>query len=150
MPTSESYYGNYSDRDQPTLATVRDYIADVRTLLEDKVPPYRYDDDSLLIAFNVTLLEARRIKADLFVYNYRVNGQTQAFQAVDDTYVDIEPQFRLAIEHGICGHALERDQEDVQDIRASSFLGMFTNGLIGRNMGPVMGGSGPGAQGGGG
>jgi hypothetical protein len=149
VPTSESYFGNYSDRDQPTLNTVADYIADVRVLLQDTVQPYRYDDPSLLTAFNVTMLEARRIKADLFVYNIDVLGQTQAFTAVDDTYVAIEPQFRLAIEHGICGHALERDQEDVQDIRASSFLGMFTNGLIGRNIGPVMGGSGPGAQGGG-
>jgi len=150
MTTSESYFGNFSDEDQPTLNTVADYIADVRVLLQDTIQPYRYDDPSLLTAFNLTLLEARRIKADLFVYNYRVLGQTQAFTAVDDTYVAIEPQFRLAIEHGICGHALERDQEDVQDIRATAFLQLFNSGLIGGALGMVAGGSGPGAQGGGG
>ena len=67
----------------------------------------------------------------------------QAFTAVDDTYVDIEPQFRLAILHGLCGHALERDQEDVQDMRATTFLGLFNAGLIGRALQGVAGGSAP-------
>jgi hypothetical protein len=143
MATSPSWYGNFSDRDQPTLNTVANYITDARTLLQDKVPPYRYDDESLLHAFNVTLLEARRLRSDLFVFNLAVKGQTQAFQEVDDTYVDIEPQFRLHILHGLIGHALERDQEDYQDTRVSAFLGMFSQGLIGRAIGPVSGGSPP-------
>lgn len=143
MATSPSWYGNYSDRDQPTLNTVAGYISDVRTLLQDKIVPYRYDDPSLLVALNVTLLEARRLRSDLFVFNLTVRGQTQAFQAVDDTYVEMEPQFRLAILHGICGHALERDQEDYEDQRASAFLGMFNQGLVGHGLGPVSGGSPP-------
>lgn len=147
MPISASYYGTYDDKDQPTLNTVADYIADARTLLQDQVEPYRYDDPSLLVAFNVALLEARRIRADLFVFKFWVKGQVQSFSAVDDTYVDIEPQFRLAILHGICGHALERDQEDVQDIRATTFLGLFNAGLIGPMLTGVGGGSGPGGQG---
>ena len=143
MATSQSYFGNFSDRDQPTLNTVADYIADARTLLQDIVPDYRYDDASLLVAFNVTLLETRRIRSDLFIFNLAVKGQVQAFQTVDDTYVDMEPQFRLAILHGIVGHALERDQEDYQDSRASAFLGMFNQGLVGHGIGPVAGGSPP-------
>jgi hypothetical protein len=146
VATSPSYYGDFSDRDLPTLNTVANYIADARTLLQDVIPPYRYDDPSLLVAFNVTLLEARRLRADLFVFNLSVNGQTQAFTEVDQTYVDMEPQFRLAILHGLCGHALERDQEDVQDIRATTFLQLFNAGLIGRALGGVSGGSGPGRQ----
>src|SRR5436190_24292779 len=143
MATSASYWGNYSDRDQPTLNTVADYIADARTLLQDRLPPYRYDDPSLLIGLNVALLEARRIRPDLFVFNRSVNGQVQAFIMVDDTHVALEPPFRLALLHGLCGHALERDQEDVQDIRATRFLGLFNAGLIGRALGGIGGGSGP-------
>lgn len=143
MATSASYWGNYSNRDQPTLNTVADYIKDARTLLQDKIPPYRYDDPSLLIGLNVALLEARRIRPDLFVFNLNVNGQVQAFIAVDDTHVDMEPPFRLALLHGLCGHALERDQEDVQDIRATTFLGLFNAGMVGRVLGVVAGGSGP-------
>jgi hypothetical protein len=143
MATSASYYGNYSDKDQPTLNTVADYIKDARTLLQDTIPEYRYSDPSLLVGLNVALLEARRIRPDLFVFNLLVNGQVQAFTAVDDTYVVMEPPFRLALLHGLCGHALERDQEDVQDIRATTFLGLFNAGLIGRALGGVGGGSGP-------
>jgi hypothetical protein len=146
MPTSASYFGNFSDRDMPTLGTVADLIADARTLLQDLIPPYRYDDSSLVTALNVTLLEARRLRADLFVYNPPVKGQTQAFTVVDDTYVDMEPQFRLAILHGLCGHALERDQEDYMDARATTFLQMFSTGLVGRALPGIAGGSGPGRQ----
>ena len=78
----------------------------------------------------MALLETRRIRPDLFVFNMNVDGQVQAFIAVDDTYVAIEPQFRLALLHGLCGHALERDQEDVQDIRATTFLGYSTLALL--------------------
>jgi hypothetical protein len=144
MAISASYFGNYSDKDQPTLNSVADYIADARTLLQDTIPPFRYDDPSLLTALNVTLLEARRLRSDLFVFNLAVNGQTQAFTAVDDTYVEMEPQFRLAILHGLCGHAYERDQEDVQDVRASNFLNLFSVGLVGRTLPGISGGSGPG------
>jgi hypothetical protein len=143
VATSPSWYGNFGDREQPTLNTVASYIADARTLLQDVIPPYRYDDASLLVALNLTLLEARRLRADLFVFNLAVRGQTQAFQQVDDTYVEIEPQFRLSILHGLVGHALERDQEDYQDTRASAFLGMFNQGLVSHGIGPIGGGSPP-------
>jgi hypothetical protein len=149
MATSVSYHGNYSDRDQPTYNSVADYVTDARTLLQDLVPPYRYDDPSMLTALNAALLEASRIKPELFVYNFDVNGQAQSFEAVDDTYVAIEPKFRLALVHGLVGHALERDQEDYQDQRATAFLALFTQGLVGKALGAVVGGSPPKGKGGG-
>src|SRR5260370_42687922 len=106
MATSPSYYGNYSDSELPTLNTVADYIADARTQLQDIVPGYRYDDRSMLTAMNIALLEARWLRADLFVYNLATNGQVQSFTAVDDTKVAIEASFRPAILNGIIGHAL--------------------------------------------
>jgi|SRR6516165_7828035 hypothetical protein len=143
MP-SASYWGDFSDRNQPTLNTVQDYINDARTLLQDVVPNYRYDDPSLLVALNITLAETKRIRADLFVFNLNVFGQAQAFTTVDDTYVDIPVPFRLAILHGVCAHAMERDQEDYADSRSAAFMNMFNQGLLGRNLGPIMGGAGPG------
>jgi hypothetical protein len=148
MPTTPSYHGNFSDREQPTYNTVADYVADARTLLQDLVPDYRYDDPSMLTALNAAMLEARRIKPELFVYNWMVGGQVQSFKAVDQTYVEIEPQFRLAIVHGMIGHALERDQEDYQDQRATAFLALFTQGLVGKALGAVVGGSPPKGKGG--
>jgi hypothetical protein len=121
------------------LETVQNYITDVRTLLLDEVAPYRYGDSSLLIAFNVTILEARRLRPDLFVFRH--HDKVPFFTAVDTTEFKMESQFRLAFVYGICAHAVIRDQEDVQDARASTFMSNFRDILIGVKTPPVQGGS---------
>jgi hypothetical protein len=116
------------------LETVGDYLSDARTLLQDVIPPYRYDDLSLLMAFNVTLLEARRLRADLFIYNTdctRNPGQVPFYSAVDAEQVPMEVSFRLPMVYGLVGHALARDQDDYQDSRASSFMQLFGVALVG-------------------
>jgi hypothetical protein len=115
-----------------TLDTVEDYIDDARILLLDTIAPFRYDDDSLLTALNVTLLEARRLRPDLFMYERGM--RVLSYPANDNTTVAIEEQFRLAILHGLVGHALERDQEDVQDARSQAFLLYMSNLLIGKRI----------------
>lgn len=121
------------------LDTIDDYIDDARVLLQDTVSPYRYDDTSLVVAMNVTLLEARRLRADLFLYNRYGSGQkgVQSFQAVDGTKVQMEEPFRLAILHGMVAHVLERDQEDIQDARAGAFMAIFNTMLVGRTGQPA-------------
>jgi hypothetical protein len=111
-----------------TLDQVQDYISDTRTILLDTIAPYRYDDPSLLVAFNVALLEARRIRADLFVY---ASASVPYYAANDTTVVPMEQPFRLALVFGTVGHALTRDQEDVQDARATVFMGLFYSILLG-------------------
>ncbi len=111
-------------------ATVTAYINDARTLLVDTIAPYRYDDPSLLVALNVALLEARRLRADLFIYA-TPDGSVPSFDANSNQPINIEEQFRLAIVHGLVGHALERDQEDIQDNRATAFLKVFNEILVG-------------------
>jgi hypothetical protein len=114
-----------------TLETVNDYITDGRTLLLDTIKPFRYDDASLLVALNVALLEGRRLRPDLFVFSG--NGVPSYFEN-DGSIVPIEQQFRLAFLHGMIGHALERDQEDVQDARSQSFLLYMSNILVGKKI----------------
>lgn len=121
-----------------TLDTIDDYIADGRVLLQDTIAPFRYDDTSLITAMNVTLLEGRRIRPDLFVYHRWPDGRrVQHLQAKDGTKVEMEDQFRLAFLHGMVAHALERDQEDVQDERATTFMGIFNGILLGRGAMPA-------------
>lgn len=117
------------------LETINDYLDDGRTLLQDTIAPYRYDDASLIVAMNVTLLEGRRLRPDLFVYN-KLCGPTgvQSFQDRDGTKLYMEEQFRLAFLHGMVGHALERDQEDIQDQRAAAFMAIFTTLLVGKQV----------------
>jgi len=116
------------------LDTINDYIDDGRVLLQDTIAPYRYDDDSLVVAMNVTLLEARRLRADLFLYNKCAPGKkgVQSFQGKDGTEVQMEEPFRMAILYGMVAHALMRDQEDIQDARASAFLNLFNTMLVGK------------------
>lgn len=125
-----------------TLSTITDYITDGRDLIQDTLTPFRYSDDSLVTAMNVTLLEGRRLRPDLFVYRRRPPGESQVqhMQANDGTKIDIEEQFRLAFLFGMCAHALMRDQEDIQDERAGIFMSTFTSILIGKSITPPVGG----------
>jgi hypothetical protein len=111
------------------LETLAEYISDARTLLQDTIPPYRYDDDTLLVAFNGTLLEARRMRPDLFVYRH--HEAVPSFTVVDPSVVHMEPPFRLALVYGTVSHALARDQEDVQDARSVMFRQTFHDMLLG-------------------
>jgi hypothetical protein len=111
------------------LDSVESYIWDARTILLDKTPPYRYSDDSLLVAFNTALLEARRIRADMFVYKF--GDRMPSFTAVSGEIVPIEFQLRLPIVYGTVAHAMLRDEEDVPVERANAFLAKFQNMLTG-------------------
>lgn len=115
------------------LETITDYINDGRTLLQDTIQPFRYLDAELVTAMNVTLLEGRRLRPDLFVYHRMRPNQrgVQSFQLNDGTELEMEEQFRLAFLHGMVAHALERDQEDIQDERAATFMKIFNSILIG-------------------
>lgn len=124
---------------QTALETVQDYITDVRTLLLDTTAPYRYDDPSLLTALNVTILEARRLRPDLFVFRH--HEKVPQFFANDTSEFEMEPQFRLAFVYGTCAHALARDQEDVQDNRAATMMTAFRGILTGVTPPPIAGGS---------
>ncbi len=111
------------------LDTVADYILDARTLLQDTIAPYRYDDVSMLTALNVTLLEARRVRADLFVFHN--HDSVPFFDTVNTRPVRMEHPFRLALVYGTCAHALARDQEDVQDQRSANFMRVFYEMMLG-------------------
>lgn len=113
-----------------TYATVNAYITDVRVILQDTLSPYRYQDSELVTALNVSLLEVRRLRADIIFEGYDCD-EIPTFTVNDDTPVCIEPTFRLAIAHGIAAHALMRDQEDIQDARATTFFGIFNDMLLG-------------------
>jgi hypothetical protein len=111
------------------LALVSDYLADARVLLQDLIPPYRYPDADLVAALNRCVLEARRIRPDLFLARFSAlpsysTGNTAAPVVIDD-------QYRAAFLYYIVGMAQLRDDESTTDARAAGFLSMFTNQLTG-------------------
>ena len=134
---------SYNPEDE-RLDSVQSYVDEVRTLLLDKRKPYRYSDSEILTALNTSLAEARRLRADLFVYRH--GNHVPWFDSVSGEKVPIDTQFRLAFIYGIAGHVLERDDEDVQDQRAASFTSQFYSILIGIQRPPLQGGNkGPGS-----
>jgi hypothetical protein len=129
--------------------TVGAYIRDVRTLLLDKLVPYRYDTGSLVRALNETLYDVRRLRPDLLTDYLDNVPQYEWVSALDGTanaagdqnsddddnptwnqWVPIEQQFRQALIHGIVGHALKRNQDDIEDERATGFIMTFENMLV--------------------
>jgi hypothetical protein len=121
------------------LETVSDYIQDARTLLLDRIAPYRYDDVSLLVAFNLALLEGRRVRPDLFIFKY--GNHVPSYSAVDGQKVHIEPQFRKAFVYLMGSHALARDQEDIQDARSNAFMAVGMGILTGIGGAAMAGGT---------
>jgi hypothetical protein len=125
--------------------SVGDYLTDARVVLQDNIHPYRYSTESLVQALNLTLLDARRLRPDLFVdyldnvpqYDWNDAASTLVpgtdADADDDDnptwneWVPLEQQFRKAIVHGITGHAMQRDQEDIEDERSTADLMIFEN-----------------------
>lgn len=127
-----------------TLLTVHDYVRSVRVLLLDKVHPHRYKDHEIVQALNLALLEARRLRADLFLRHGHM--EVPHYDTDSDEEVCFEAQFRLGLVHGIAWQVLERDEDDVQDARANSFHLQFEAVLTGHSMPPappVQGGSVP-------
>lgn len=113
------------------LDTVQDYIDRARTLLNDTVAPYRYPDTDLVEALNMGVLEARRIRPDLFRTFFRATAGLPEYGVSDTTEeVEIDPQYRVTFVYYIVGQIQLRDEEDLQDDRAAAFLNKFNSQLL--------------------
>lgn len=107
------------------LSTVQDYITEARRLLQDSVAPHRYPDSQFLSALNIGLLEARKMRPDLFL------GRAAAVPEYDNTEdaVDVDPQYRAALAYYVAGRVVLADTETADEARASAFMGMFVKQL---------------------
>ena len=111
-----------------TLLTVADYVDAARSLLQDTVnAPYRYPTADLVRALNMAMLEARKLRPDLFITNPTVPDYVNA----DVTVVAMDQMYRVPVLEYIVGMAQLRDEEDTQDQRAAIFFGLFTSKMLG-------------------
>lgn len=111
------------------LDTVQDYIDRARVLLLDTVAPYRYETVDLVENLNMGILEARKLRPDL-LKSYFTSSLPDYSTSNLNAAVDIDPQYRVAFVYYICGQAQLRDDENVQDSRAVTFLNKFTSQLL--------------------
>ncbi len=116
-----------------TLGTVGQYLEESRRLLQDEFTPYRYPDDDLVDALNIALLEARRLRADLFLPAFDMPYFDPAAGAIATTKtkdVPFEPMYRQSLVYYIVGRAQLRDDESTTDARAASLMTKFTAQLL--------------------
>jgi len=109
------------------LATVANFITTARVLLQDTAGD-RYSDAELVIALSLSMLEARKLRPDLFIGRF---DDIPSYTVNDSTAVEIDDQYRVPLLYYIVGHAQMRDEEDTQDARAAAFLGKFTSQMLG-------------------
>jgi hypothetical protein len=108
------------------LTTVADYVAQARVLLQDTLAnAYRYSDIELVQSLNLGMVEARRLRADLFL-----GRDVPIYTANDVTPVVIDDQFRMALLYYVVGNVQLRDEEDTQDQRALALITKFTTQLL--------------------
>jgi|SRR4249920_3172166 hypothetical protein len=114
----------------PALDTVGQYLEEARRLLQDEVVPYRYPDDDLVDALNIGLLEARRLRADLFLPLFDIPWVDPS-GAIDTTAkITFDPQYRSSLVYYVVGRAQLRDDEPTTDSRASALMTKFTQQLL--------------------
>lgn len=110
------------------LNTVEDYVIAARRLLQDEDDDgYRYPTTSFVDALNFGILEARRIRPDLFLARF-ANLPSYSADTLD-AQVAIDEQYRVAILYYVCAHLQMRDDEDVTDARAGAYLAKFNSQL---------------------
>lgn len=107
------------------LDTVQNYLDEARVLLQDTVSgAYRYSDAELVVALNIGITEAARVRPDLFFKALRTSLPSYSAGSLG-TSVVFDTRHRSALLYYIVGRAQLRDQEEPNDQRATALLGKF-------------------------
>jgi hypothetical protein len=114
----------------PALDTVGQYLEEARRLLQDEIDPYRYPDDDLVDALNIGILEARRLRADLFLPLFDIPYFTPTGTINMAAPVSMDPMYRPALVYYMVGRAQLRDDEPTTDQRAAGLMTKFTAQLL--------------------
>lgn len=112
------------------LETVGQYITESRRLLQDQVAPFRYPDADIVDALNIGLLEARRLRADLFLPLFDLPWFNTGGTIDTNLPVPMDPQYRSAFLYYVVGRMQLRDDENTTDQRASALLTKFVGQML--------------------
>lgn len=115
------------------LENVGQYLTEARRLLQDEHDPFRYPDADLVDALNIGLLEARRLRADLFLPIFTIEwfDPSKTAPGTDlDKKVTFDPMYRQTLVYYMVGRMQLRDDEGTTDARAGALLTKFTQQLL--------------------
>lgn len=114
----------------PALETVGQYIEESRRLLQDEVAPYRYPDDDLVDALNIGLLEAKRLRADLFLPLFDIPWIDPSGAVNTAATITMDPMYRQSLVYYMVGRMQLRDDEPTVDQRAAGLMQKFVAQLL--------------------
>ena len=117
----------------PALETVGQYLEESRRLLQDEFTPYRYPEDDLIDALNIGLLEARRLRADLFLPRFDIPWFDPAPGVLATTKakpVPLDNMYRQSLVYYMVGRMQLRDDEATADARAASLMVKFVSQML--------------------
>ena len=108
---------------------LRNAVDRAREILQDQEEEYRYSDEELISYFNQSLLQARRVRPDLFL---RYVGYPTPVYTTNDWNTNLPIAFPYfdALVFYMAGYAELRDDEHTVSERAQGLLGAFT-GMMG-------------------
>lgn len=112
------------------LDTVSQVVKEARRLLQDEIVPYRYTDSDLVDALNTAILDARRLRPDLFLPKFDLPYYDASGTINLSAKFPIEPHFRQAFIFYIVGRMEMRDDEQTQDGRAVAMITTWRQMLV--------------------
>jgi hypothetical protein len=109
-------------------------VSTVRDLLQDTQDPYRNTDAKVVSALNIALVEARKLRPDLFIPN--LASYTPPGLITDDIGNDvdlpIDPMYSTAVVEYVTGFLSMEDDEFAVGGRAVTLLNRFAQKLVGK------------------
>jgi hypothetical protein len=118
-----------------TTRTIGAVISQARTLLQDVTPTvnglYRYTDQDLTDNFNGAMIEARKLRPDLFLtYGLRTPLPLYTTSNLSDgTLFPVDEQYFTAFIWYVVGRAELREDTFTDDSRAVSLMNKFISAL---------------------
>ena len=112
-----------------SVRSLGDLMTDARVLLQDTRSPFRYREADLYTGLNAALMQARRLRPDLFLgrfgrekFNYAPADSAQPFP--------LAPWYWEAAVEFVVGRAELREDEFTNDGRAVALLNRFRAKLL--------------------
>lgn len=109
--------------------TIQDILDEARVYIQDEVEEYRYSDEDLVDYLNNGIWEIRRIRPDFFIGTYDDEVPSFTTAQLDSEY-PLDGQTYTAMAYFVAGNAALRDDEHVNDGRASGLLTLFQAKLL--------------------
>lgn len=111
------------------LETVQDYITASQTILQDEAVVRRYTNGEMAEALGFGLMEARRIRPELFIFN--AGGVPNITRATPvSTPIDLDPMYRFPMILFIVHWVMSRDEEEGSQVLANSYYNRFVGKLV--------------------